>query len=66
MLSPKPSKRVKKTNKTAYVFYNLDQDTTGEVWAEHEKCAKGNPTPPNCIKRKIGENSELPCNFCGK
>lgn len=54
-----------KENNKLYLFYNIDKDMKGEMFAECPKCHKNTPTPSSCIKNEIG-NTALPCNICGK
>lgn len=54
-----------KEPKTAYRFYNFETGNYGAIWAEHQSCGeREGKTPENCVKQKVGEDSDLPCNFC--
>lgn len=54
----------KKTVINAYRFYNFVIDKYGEPFGLCDKHHLTAPVPGNCILDKIGDNTELTCDFC--
>ena len=50
--------------KRAYRFFNFVADKHGEVFGLCDKHAKTAPTPKTCVREKIGDKTNLHCDFC--
>lgn len=49
---------------SVYQFYNFIKSTHGSPFGLCDKHRLTAPVPGECVLKKLGDNTELPCGFC--